>query len=117
MRSDVRGLPSELAIGEQDLARGFVELDAARLRVQTNDPAGYLVLFDLEGREIEGAEITGFDETVVVTQAGGFAHPPFAGTSTVDRTLRCRLRLSPTATAGVYRWPLKISVRQIGRRG
>lgn len=116
IRWQVREEPAVLEITAEDIARGFVEVPAARVRVQTNDPAGFIVVARVSGDQFASGALTGLDQPISIGAGGGFLHLPFRGTAVVDADLRWRLPLSDRSAAGSYPWPLRISLHPIGRQ-
>lgn len=116
VRWQVRDEPAILEITAADIARGFVEVSAARLRAQTNDPAGFIVVAKVAGDQFASGAMTGLEQPISIGAAGGFVHLPFRGTAVVETELRWRLPLSDQTRAGSYPWPVRISVHQLGRQ-
>src|SRR5687768_14072775 len=113
VRWNVRDVPVSLHITEEDIERGSVDIVAARLRVQTNDPGGFLVVATIAGDEFASGELIGFDRPIVIGAGGGFAHNVFRGTAPLEQELRWRLPLRSGSVAGSHAWPLRIEVRQL----
>lgn len=116
IRWQVREEPAFLEITEEDIARGFVEVTAARLRVQTNDPAGFIVMAKVSGDQFASGAVTGLEQPISVGAGGGFLQLPFRGTAVLETELRWRLPLSNQASAGSYPWPLRITLHPLGRQ-
>ena len=116
VRWQVRDEPALLEITAADIARGFVEVSAARLRVQTNDPAGFIVVAKVSGDEFATGALTGLEQPITIGGGGGFVHLPFRGTAVVDTELRWRLPLTERTAAGSYPWPVEITLHPLGRQ-
>ena len=108
--------PAVFEITPADLERGYVEVTSAQLIVQTNDPAGYVLTFALDHTHVRFATIRGLASPVIVGPGGAFGHQPFTGTDSTRYSLSWRFELSSSAQPGVYAWPLRLAVRQPGRR-
>lgn len=116
IRWQVRDEPASLEITPADVARGFVEVAAARLRVQTNDPAGVIVVARVSREEFASGALIGLEQPITVGAGGGFLHLPFRGTAVVERELRWRLPLTERTPAGSYPWPVQITLHPLGRQ-
>lgn len=116
VRWEVRDEPVRLEITPADIARGFIEVPVARLQVQTNDEAGFIVATAVSGDQFASGALMGLDEPIAIGAGGGFLHLPFRGTSVMDAELRWRLPLSERSKAGSYPWPLRVTVHPIGRQ-
>lgn len=116
VRWEVRDEPARLEITPADIARGFIEVPAARLRVQTNDEAGFIVAAAASGDQFTSGALTGLDQPIAIGAGGGFVHLPFRGTAVMEAELRWRLPLSDRSQAGLYPWPLRITVHPIARQ-
>lgn len=102
--------PERLAIGEQDIARGYVELDeATSLTLTSNSRAGYSLaaafdpsLLSRVSVRIQGQQLA-FD--------GEQSSLPVHSARMHDEPLRVsyRLYLHANAVAGTYRWPVALS--------
>jgi hypothetical protein len=103
----------ELVVTNADIARGYVEVPAAtRIRVKSNNPAGYLLTF--EGMVGPGLlfdainVLVGGREVQLSPNGGGWVPQPYVrGGITQDVTYR--FTLSKNARPGTYGWPLMIT--------
>jgi hypothetical protein len=100
--------PALLSVSEADVARGYVDV-AALYRVRNNDPAGYLVRLAPRTGLTSTIEVSGLATDVVMRDEVVEVAQP-ASLQPLDLNLQFRLMLDPTATAGVYRMPLHVSV-------
>ena len=116
VRWQVSDEPARLEITAEDIARGFVEVPAASLRVQTNDPAGFVVVARIADDRFGSGVLTGLERPISIAAGGGFLHAPFRGTAVVETDLRWRLPLSDRLPAGSYAWPLRVTLHEFGRR-
>jgi hypothetical protein len=116
VRWEVRDEPVRLEITAGDIARGFIEVPAARLRVQTNDEAGFIVAATVSGDQFASGALTGLDQSMTIGAGGGFLHSPFRGTAVMEAEMHWRLPLSNRSEAGSYPWPLRITVHPIARQ-
>ena len=99
--------PVQFAVNEDDLLRGYVDVTAT-YRVRNNDPAGYLLRLEPRVGFSSGVVVSGLaapvallDETVEVIAPAALA--------TQVLTLTFRVALPPTAGAGDYPLPLRLS--------
>ncbi len=117
IRAAAHGLPLHLFITDQDIERGFIDIaDAGFLALQTNDPAGTMLLIKLEGELFSSAEVEvdGYRRTVGV--AGGWIDIPFRGTGKQEIEISSRLYLNRDAQAGIAPWPLSFDGRMKGAK-
>ena len=110
--SQVEQQPAALTITAADVARGYVDVPAAsRLRVTTNDPAGFVIDFfprlpiftAVHVSTREGSARLGPD-------GGGIAEHRRRGRN-LPLELSYRFDLAGNVQPGTYAWPLAISVR------
>lgn len=100
--------PSALSVSEEDVARGYMDVDAI-YRVSNNDPAGYLLrLAPLTGLT-SSIEVDGLGSAVVMGQEVVEVTEP-AAIQARDLNLRFRFVLDPAVPAGVYPMPVQVSV-------
>ncbi len=99
--------PSSLAVSDDDVARGYVDVTAV-YRVRNNDPAGYTLRFEprvglATAVEVDGlaAEVVMRDETIEVTQP--------AAIDARELMLRYRVVLDPAVPSGTYPMPVRVS--------
>lgn len=103
--------PSAVVITEADLERGYVEVASpAQLAIRNNSAEGYLLVFASDGDFLRQARVRGLGAEVQIGAGGGVVRQPGGSTGTRVLDLGFRFELSPTARAGVYAWPMQISV-------
>jgi len=103
----------ELVVTNTDVKRGYVEVSAAaRINVKSNNPAGYLLTFEVIGGPmpfLNSMYVLVGGREVQLTPGGGWIPQPYIrGGVTTD--VSCRFALSKDAQPGTYHWPLMISV-------
>jgi hypothetical protein len=107
----------ELVITAADVTRGYVKVTAAsRINVKSNNPAGYLLAFD-----VMNGSSTIFDSLNVIVDGrevqlspggGGWIPQPYIrGGVTMD--LSYRFTLVKGVQPGTYSWPLMVSVQSM----
>jgi hypothetical protein len=103
----------ELVVTNTDIMRGYVEVPvAARINVKSNNPAGYLLAFEVTGGPVpflNSLHVLVGGREVQLSPGGGWIPQPYVrGGATTD--VSCRFDLSKDAQPGTYSWPLMISV-------
>jgi hypothetical protein len=103
----------ELVVTNTDVKRGYVEVSAAaRINVKSNNPAGYLLTFEVIGGPMPFLNsmyvLVGGREVQLSPGGGWIPQPYIRGGVTTD--VSCRFALSKDAQPGTYHWPLMISV-------
>jgi hypothetical protein len=103
-----------LTLTVDDVLRGFLDAPAAtRVEVHENSPQGYLLVVEELGAPespVERVTLRGLGADVEVGRGGGLiARPHVRGTVTAE--LSYRFMLTRNARAGIYPWPLSLSVR------
>jgi hypothetical protein len=103
----------ELVITNTDIVRGYVEVPAAaRISVKSNNPAGYLLAFEITGNPmpfLNSMHVLVGGREVQLSPGGGWVPQPYVrGGATTD--VSCRFDLSKDAQPGTYNWPLLMSV-------
>lgn len=99
--------PAQFTVSQADVAHGYVDVTAT-YRVRNNDPAGYVLRLEPRVGYASGVVVSGLDtpvalldETVEVIASAALA--------TRVLTLTFRVALPPTAGAGEYPLPLRVS--------
>ncbi len=108
---DTSSQPTVIAVSEEDVARGYVDV-AAVYRVSNNDPAGYLLQFvpvagiarQVEVRGLGGALVLGQD-TVEIYRPGDSLEREVA--------LQFRFVLADGARPGTFNWPVRLAAQPI----
>ena len=103
----------ELVITNADITRGYVEVPAAsRISVRSNNPAGYLLAFEVMGDPssvFHSVNVVVGGRDILLSGGGGWVPQPYMrGGVTMD--VSYRFTLSKSAQPGTYNWPLMISV-------
>lgn len=100
----------EVAVNEEDLSRGYVEMVAAtRLSIYNNDKNGNLLHFSAIRPPFEKALVSGLGNEVQVGVTDAFVHQEYKK-GTITRTLNYKFYLSGDARPGNYAWPLTITL-------
>lgn len=109
-RASLRAIsaPTQLAISEQDLARGYVDV-AAVYRVSNNDPAGYVLRLAPRTGFTSAVEVSGLASRVVMRDDIVDVSQP-AALRPQQLHLNFRLVLDPAAVAGTYALPVHLAV-------
>ena len=107
---------NEFVVTNNDIMRGYVEVPvAARINVKTNNPAGYLLAFEVAGDPFnlfQSMQVVIGGREVQLSPGGGWVPQPYVrGGVTMD--VGYRLALSNNAQPGTYHTPLMISVAPI----
>jgi hypothetical protein len=100
-----------IAIAQQDIERGYLEMAAAtKISVFNNDKSGSLLLFEGLDKPFKKALISGLDREVQVSLPAAFIHLPYNKQS-ASYTLSYRFDLTDDARPGEYNWPFSISLQ------
>ncbi len=115
-RINIFSQPRELVITNSDIRQGYVDVPlASRVGVKTNNPAGYLLVFEVaEGAYdiFSGMNVrVGGKEVQVPLQGGWIPQPFISGGSLLD--ISYRFNLSANAQPGTYSWPIIVSVSRL----
>lgn len=101
--------PAWFVVTQADLERGYVDIQSpVQVAVQSNSPAGYLLMVESTGHLVSGTSIRGLDADVQLAGSGVIPCPA-AGTGGVSHSLSFRFRLSGSAEPGRHAWPVHIS--------
>jgi hypothetical protein len=103
----------ELIVTSADILRGVVVVSAAtRIQVKTNNPAGYLLAFEVIGASqliFASATVLANGREVQLSSGGGWIPQPYRrGGEALD--LSYRFVLAKNARPGAYAWPFSLSV-------
>ena len=104
----------QVQVSAADLARGYT--DAPRpflLRVESNSRAGFALDVATLSPWFTAVTLTGLDADVSLGAAGGTVVQRWQGTRSRSFELRARFMLAPGLRAGLYVWPLQVSVRPL----
>lgn len=94
-------------VTEADVARGYVEIPAVRIRVHTNSLNGCLLLASKTDDAFGGVELAFGNTTMSVAHESWVARPYVRGGEIV--TVSMRARLAPGAAAGRHLLPVQFS--------
>jgi hypothetical protein len=106
----------DIVVSHGDIMRGYVEMNAAtRIQVISNNPAGYLLVFEVMGVPnsiFNLATLHLGNREVQLPQGGGWVRQPYVrGGAVLD--ISYRFSLLKDTKPGTYSWPLIISVLPI----
>jgi hypothetical protein len=100
--------PAMLSLSPDDVARGYLDVDAA-YRVSSNDPSGYMVRLVPRTGLTSSVEVAGLSTPIVMTdQSVEVVQPAALRAQTL--ALRFRLVLDDKAVPGTYAMPVQVSV-------
>ena len=110
--SQLEQQPAALTITAADVARGYVEVpSASRLRVTSNDPAGFVIDFFPRLPIFTAVHVSTRDGSARLgPDGGGIAEHRRRGRN-MPLELSYRFDLVGNVQPGTYAWPLAISVR------
>lgn len=105
---------SQLIITPADIRRGYVDVDgASHFSVLTNSRSGYILEINPIGYIFESVMVDGLGETVQVSGDGGTIAKRGLITPAMSFQLKYRFILRSDVQAGVYGWPVQLSVRAL----
>jgi len=105
---------SQLTITPADVRRGYVDVDAAsNFSVLTNSRNGYTLEVSPIGYIYESVKIDGLGASVEVSGDGGAIVKRALITPAMSFQLSYRFILRSDVQAGVYSWPIQLSVRAL----
>ena len=94
-------LPSDVTIRQQDLERGYIDLDPVVIGVQSNHPAGVRLRFEATSAQFATVHVEGGGPTLFLLQPG-------RGLQRQRVSVRLRLMLAPGAAPGTIASPLSV---------
>ncbi len=97
-----------LSVSLDDVARGYLDVDAA-YRVSSNDPSGYMVRLVPRTGLTSSVEVAGLSTPIVMTDQSVEVIQP-AALRPQTLALRFRLVLNDNAVPGTYAMPVQVSV-------
>lgn len=106
-------MPSQVAITDEDLARGYLEIaQPVTIDVRSNHPSGLLLGFSLNAAWVAAAQVRGAQGGVSGSLGAASLLVPKKGKGLAVQSvaLRVRLILSQSARAGTFAWPLAVVV-------
>ncbi len=105
---------TQLAISGTDLARGYIDIPAAsRFSVASNSRSGYLMEFYPVGNLFASVQVSGLGSAVELGADGGAVVQRGLQPPKLTHELSFRFFLRPDTRAGLYPWPLLLSVRPL----
>jgi hypothetical protein len=109
-RVSLMHVPDSLVINSDDIRRGFVEVEeATALSIRSNNPKGHLLTLAAESPWLEGIQVRSAQGVARFGPQGGSIAFPLAAEHH-PLSFGVRFLLSAQARAGVYAWPLSITV-------
>jgi hypothetical protein len=108
---------SELVVTNSDIRQGYVDVPlASRVSVKTNNPAGYLLAFEVVVVDGSNGVFSGVNVRIggrefQIPLHGGWIPQPFVRGGTV-LDISYRFNLSENAQPGTYSWPIMVSVNR-----
>jgi hypothetical protein len=114
-RVSLRGvqMPSQVAITDEDLARGYLEIaQPVTIDVRSNNPSGLVLGFSLNAAWAAAAQVRGAQGGISVSKGAAslFVARKGKGLAVQSVALRVRLILGKSARAGTFAWPLAVVV-------
>jgi hypothetical protein len=101
-----------LTITDADVARGYVEISAgSRLRVTSNDPAGFVIDFFPRLPIFKAVRVCTPDGSAQLGPLGGAMAENRHHGRNIPLELSYRFELADHVQPGTYAWPLAMSVR------
>lgn len=94
-------LPSDVSVTEQDVARGYIDVESIEIGVQSNNPAGVRIAFVATSPQFAAVDVEGGGSTVFLAQ-------PARGLQRQKISVRLRLRLVPGAAPGTIAYPVSV---------
>jgi hypothetical protein len=106
-------MPSQVAITDEDVARGYLEIaQPVTIEVRSNNPSGLVLGFSLNAAWVAAAQVRGAQGGVSASTGAASLLVPKEGKGLAVQSvaLRVRLILGQSARAGTFAWPLAIVV-------
>jgi hypothetical protein len=106
-------MPSQVAITDEDVARGYLEIaQPVMIEVRSNNPSGLVLGFSLNAAWVAAAQVRGAQGGVSASTGAASLLVPKEGKGLAVQSvaLRVRLILGQSARAGTFAWPLAIVV-------
>lgn len=94
-------LPRDVAVTQQDVERGYVDLDPVEIGVQSNHPSGVRLGFAANSAQLSSVDIEGGGSMLVLAQQA-------RGLQRQKVSVRLRLRLAPGAVPGTIAFPVSV---------
>lgn len=106
-------MPSQVAITDEDLARGYLEIaQPVTIDVRSNTPSGLVLGFTLTAAWVTAAQVRRAQDGVSGSTGAASLLVPKEGKGLAVQSvaLRVRLILGQSARAGTFAWPLAVVV-------
>jgi len=94
-------LPRDVAITQQDIERGYVDLEPVEIGVQSNHPSGVRLGFAANSAQLSSVDVDGGGSMLLVAQQA-------RGLQRQKVSVRLRLRLAPGAMPGSIAFPVSV---------
>lgn len=102
--------PDHVAIEDQHIAQGYIDLDAATsVKLTINSRGGYLLSASYDARLLSSVEVKISSQNLMASS--GFGSMRVASGLTTDKLVPIgyRLHLAPGVRTGNYRWPVALA--------
>jgi hypothetical protein len=94
----------------ESLKRGYVDVQAATvLQVQSNNPKGYLLSFEVDQEKAKEVWVMDSRRTTIISGPVGLVHQPYPGTAGEVKEISYRIFLTPEMKPGLHPWPLSVT--------
>jgi len=114
LQVDLQFQEASLAVSEDDLARGYVDVPSgSRFCVRGKPGESYLVEIQPSAAMFDTAFVTGLGPTMEVSPDAGGVTPLVSAAVPTEHALGYRFLLRPGTQAGVYPWPLNLFVHPL----
>jgi hypothetical protein len=100
---------SQLNISEEDVARGYVDVDCGT-HVELRSNARCRLAYRCSAAWFNGVHVYGFPRAIEFGPDGGGYLRPLERQRTATYLLSYRFDLNPATLPGIYRWPLTLAV-------
>ncbi len=109
MRLTLHDHPKQLRVTAEDAARGYVDVNGARIETAANHPRGYTLQVRLASSLVDEVAIDGLARAVVAGGDAAVAMPPMRALEG-PLPVSYRLKLAAAVTPGTYAWPVALAV-------
>lgn len=98
---ELQQLPRDVSVTEQDVARGYIDVESVEIGVQSNNPSGVRIAFVATSPQFAAVDVEGGGSTVFLAQSA-------RGLQRQKISVRLRLRLAPGAVPGAIAYPVSV---------
>jgi hypothetical protein len=99
-----------LSVTQENIKKGYVDVPSATvLQVQTNNPEGYLLSFEVNEEMAKEVWVMDNGRTTVISGGVGFVQQPYPGSAGEVKEIGYRIFLASGMEPGLYPWPLSVS--------